>query len=260
LSPAFPPPRVIGHRGAAAYAPENTLAGFRLAHDMGVRWVEFDVQASRDGVPFLFHDARLERTTDGAGIACEKTAAALDKLDAGRWFAPKFRGERVPHLEAALDLLAALGMGANLEIKPAPGDGRRTVLAALPVLRGFDPARLVLSSFDEDALAVVAAEAPEIPRALLVKTVPPDWEARTNRFCGEALHVGDRGLTAAAIAEVARVMPVRVYTVNTRARARDLFGWGAAAVFTDCPDVIVSAIGQRTELPAVPRLAAEKGK
>ena len=215
------------------------------------------MQASRDGCPFLLHDVRLDRTTDGHGIAAHRSAAELVQLDAGAWFAPAFRGERVPCLAEALALLDGLGMGAVIEIKAEPGDGARTMRAALPAL---DPYRgrgaLVLSSFDEAALAVAMDEAPEIPRALIVKAVPPDWRARTGRLRCAALHADQRGLDARLIAEVAGHMPIRAYTVNAPGRAAALFDWGVGAVFTDCPDMLISALAVGAEPSA---LAGSRG-
>ncbi|MGH7088437.1 MAG: glycerophosphodiester phosphodiesterase family protein [Stellaceae bacterium] len=251
-------PRVIGHRGAAALAPENTLAGFRAAREAGADWVEFDVQASRDGAPFLLHDARLERTTDGEGTAAALSLAELVRLDAGRWFAPGFAGESVPRLEAALALIGTLGLGAIAEIKvAAPGDGPRIMQAALPALRNFDRSRLVVSSFDAAALALAVAAAPGIPRALLVKRLPRDWRSRIERLGCVALHIAERGLDAATATAVAEVVDCYIYTVNAPARARQLFAWGAHGVFTDRPDVILSAIGQDTDGPVVAGSAGE---
>jgi glycerophosphoryl diester phosphodiesterase len=241
---SLPPPRIIGHRGAAASAPENTLAGFRKARELGAAWVEFDVQATRDGCAILMHDARLERTTDGFGVVSDQSARDIERLDAGRWFGAKFRGEAVPRLDAALALLAELDMGAVIEVKARPGDGARTMRAVLAALReGTADADRILSSFDEDALALAALEAPEIPRALIVKTIPPDWHGRVARLGCGALHVGERGLAAQTVAAVAEHCSLRTYTVNTAARARTVFSWGAQAVFTDCPDVVISGLG-----------------
>ena len=119
-------PRVIGHRGAAACAPENTLAGFRKAKALGCRWVEFDVRLTADGRPVLLHDNRLERTTDGRGRVSALSLAAVRRHDAGRWFHSSFAGERVPTLEQALMLLAELGLGANVELKAARGNEAAT--------------------------------------------------------------------------------------------------------------------------------------
>lgn len=254
----LPPPRVIGHRGAAAHAPENTLAGFRAARALGARWVEFDVQATRDGHAILLHDARLERTTNGYGVATQRSLAEIERLDAGRWFGRTFAGEPVPRLEAALALLDDLGLGAIVEIKVEPGDGPRTMRAALAALGAADPARIVLSSFDEPALELAAAEAPRFSRALLFKTVPPDWRRRVARLGCAAVHVGERGLDTGTARALAACVPCRAYTVNKPDRARDLLAWGLGGVFTDCPDVILSAIGPLCERPAQGALAGEQ--
>src|SRR5579859_520454 len=92
-------PAVIGHRGAAASAPENTLAGLRRAHALGASWVEFDVQLSRDARCILLHDDTIDRTTSGRGKAAAMELDALRRVDAGAWFSPEFTGERIPTLE-----------------------------------------------------------------------------------------------------------------------------------------------------------------
>src|SRR5204863_4134011 len=114
-------PPIIGHRGAAAHAPENTLAGLRRAKALGCSWVEFDVRLTADNQPVLLHDNRLERTTDGRGRVSAMSLAAVRRHDAGQWFHSSFSGERVPTLEEALMLLAELGLGANVELKAARG-------------------------------------------------------------------------------------------------------------------------------------------
>ncbi len=79
-------PRIIGHRGAKASTPENTLAGIRRANDDGGKWVEFDVKLTKDSVPILMHDATLDRTTNGKGRVAEHALAQIRQLDAGSWF------------------------------------------------------------------------------------------------------------------------------------------------------------------------------
>ena len=97
---------VIGHRGAAARAPENTLAGLRCAKALGCTWVEFDVRLTADGAPVLCHDARLDRTTDCDGLVAAQALSAIRTCDAGIRFGPEFAGEPVPTLDAALALAA----------------------------------------------------------------------------------------------------------------------------------------------------------
>ena len=116
LCPPLAP--VIGHRGAAARAPENTLAGLRRAKDLGCSWVEFDVRLTGDGALVLCHDARLDRTTTGQGRVSAHRLSAIRCFDAGAWFAPEFAGGAVPTLEEALLVAAELGLSVNIEIRP----------------------------------------------------------------------------------------------------------------------------------------------
>lgn len=94
--------KVIGHRGAAGLAPENTFAGFDLALELGVDGIETDVQRTKDGKLVLFHDDRLDKTTNGTGVLQETSWEELQQLDAGVWFDAKYTGERIPLLVEAL--------------------------------------------------------------------------------------------------------------------------------------------------------------
>ncbi|HYD29527.1 MAG TPA: glycerophosphoryl diester phosphodiesterase [Azospirillaceae bacterium] len=240
-------PPVIGHRGAAAHAPENTLAGLRAAAAQGVRWVEVDVMLSRDRVPVLVHDDTVDRTTDGTGAIADLTFDALRRLDAGSWFAPTFTGERIPSLVEAVELATRLGLGLNLEIKPSPGRDAETAEVALATLRKVWPqgAPLLISSFELPCLEVAMRVAPDWPRGYLLWDPPDDWATQADRIAAATLAVEQARQTPDTIAaHIATGRPVLAYTVNDPARARDLFAWGIAAVFTDTP---------RDILPVAPR-------
>src|SRR5687767_2537589 len=112
----FDPP-VIAHRGASFYAPENTMAAFRKAAQLGVNWVEFDVVATKDGMPVVFHDDELNRTTNGVGMLSDYSHAYLQTLDAGSWFDARFAGETIPTLAQVLTFLAEMKLNANIELK-----------------------------------------------------------------------------------------------------------------------------------------------
>ncbi len=99
------PAEIIAHRGYSARAPENTLSAIEAAIDAGADAVEFDLHVTADGTPVLFHDATLERTTDGEGALRGRTLAQLRGLDAGSWFSPEFAGEPIPTLAEALGRL-----------------------------------------------------------------------------------------------------------------------------------------------------------
>jgi len=237
-------PAVIGHRGAAGYAPENTLASIQKAFDLGVRWVEFDVMLSGDDVPVLFHDDKLTRLTDGRGLTAETAFDDLKRLDAGRWFGPGFAGERIPTLVEAVALLADLGLGANVEIKPSEGRDAETGRIAAEVLSDIWPDTLpmpLISSFSPVVLRAFADAAPVFPRALLVFPIPDDWRRQLADLGCVALHAVSRRLRERRAREVITAgYDLRVFTVNNPERARQLFGWGVAGVFTDYPDRVLA--------------------
>lgn len=237
---------VIGHRGAAGRAPENTLAGLRKAHELGAGWVEFDVMLSRDGVPVLIHDETLRRTTDGRGRVPRHTAAELRLLDAGAWFAPEFAGERVPTLAEAVAVLLELGLHANVEIKPANGHEVATgeqVAHALSWLWPERGPRLLLSSFEREAVAAAQRVSPGIPRGLLAGALPSDWAPALQGLACTTLHLDQSRVTLATLQMLtAAGVPVLLYTVNDTARAQELLDAGARAVFTDLPDVLLAGL------------------
>ncbi len=235
-------PRIIGHRGAAASAPENTLAGIQRAHALGCRWVEVDAKLSFDNVALLMHDDRLERTTDGSGSVADRTLAELKRLDAGRWKGPEFRGEPIPTLVEAIELMARLGMGANIEIKSCPGrEGETGRRVALELRRSWPRGRgLLVSSFSPAALEAARAAAPELPRGLLVEVPPSDWPTTARRLGCISLNPWHEHAEPETI-ETARQLGLKlvVYTVNDPDRARALIGAGVDAVISDVPEKLL---------------------
>jgi glycerophosphoryl diester phosphodiesterase len=233
-------PPVIGHRGAAACAPENTLAGLRKAKALGCRWVEFDVRLTADSRPVLLHDDRLERTTNGRGRVSALTFAAVRRHDAGKWFHSSFAGERVPSLEEALMLLAELGLGANVELKAARGKEAATGAVVAELLaRSWraDPALLLISSFQRCALAAARDRAPHIARGILFRRVPKNWRNVAAGLGCVTIHADHQRLRPAVLAEIRRAgYPLVAYTVNDPERAKMLFDFGVKSVFSDVPD------------------------
>jgi glycerophosphoryl diester phosphodiesterase len=113
-------PILIAHRGGSLEAPENTMASFRHAIELGMRYVELDVQMSSDGELVVIHDETLDRTTNGHGAVAAYTLDELRKLDAGSHFDPNYAGEKIPTLREALELCTDAGVGVVVEIK-SPG-------------------------------------------------------------------------------------------------------------------------------------------
>ncbi|KWH25688.1 glycerophosphodiester phosphodiesterase [Burkholderia multivorans] len=239
----WPYPRVVAHRGGGTLAPENTLAALDEGARRGHRMVEFDAKLSADDVTFLLHDDTVERTSNGRGAAAGMRYAALASLDAGTWRDARFAGERMPTLEAAAARCIALGLAANVEIKPCPGrerdTGRRVAADAAAYWRGAAVPPL-LSSFSFEALREARETAPELPRGMLYETVPPDWHAQVVDALGcVSLHADHTRLDETQVRAIkAAGLRILVYTVNDLARARELVRWGVDAVCTDRIDLI----------------------
>ena len=239
-------PRLIVHRCGGALAPENTLAGLRKAAELGCRAVEFDVMLSADGTPVLIHDETLERTTNGHGRVDETSDAELARLDAGSRHGAQFAGEPVPSFGDAAELCQALGLWANVEIKPSSGHeaatGRRVALEARELWSGLPPP--LLSSFSAEALAAAREAAPELPRGLLVEAPPADWLRLLRRLDCISLHCSGRCLSPQLLGEArAAGVPLLAYTVNDPEDAGRLLRAGVAAVFTDRPDLMPPDFG-----------------
>jgi len=145
----FDPP-VIGHRGACAYAPENTMASFLKAAQLKLKWIEFDVMDSSDGVPVIFHDDYLDRTTNGKGLVNQYSFAYLQTLDAGKYFDPAFSCERIPSLLTVIEFLQDAKMSANIEIKTLPGHEEKLIQRVMKEMQPYMKAgnqQMLISGF-----------------------------------------------------------------------------------------------------------------
>lgn len=225
-------PKVVGHRGAAAYAPENTLESFREAKRRGASWVEIDVKLTSDSVPILMHDASLKRTTGVDRLVAETRAADLPR--------------DVPTFEAAIECFRELGLGCNVEIKPCEGREAETGRIAVETLRRCWPAALpapMLSSFKDASLAAALATAPEYARANLIDEIKDDWLARATAVQAIGINTSGKKLTAPQAVAIKKAGYIlSVYTINEGDVARALVGMGVDCVITDAPDVILQAL------------------
>ena len=157
---------VIAHRGHCVGAPEQTLAAYSIAVDLGAGMIEADLRFSRDGVPVMMHDADISRTTNGTGLVADLDWADLRKLDAGSWFAPRFISERIPRLDDLFDLAAYRGIALCIEAKGKGADNARTALyAAREVARRGRLDIDVVASFDHAALAAAVDAIPGLRTA-----------------------------------------------------------------------------------------------
>ena len=226
-------PKVIGHRGAAAYSPENTLDSFREARRRGATWVETDIKLTADGVPIVMHDESLKRTTGIDRLVAETPRAELPP--------------GVPTFEEAIACFGEEGLGCNVEIKPCPGREKETGRVVVETLRRCWPAPLpapVLSSFKDASLAAAYVAAPEFARALLIGQVGDDWRVRAEAVAAGGINTNGERLTAVRAVEIRKAgYTLSVYTIDDGDVAKALVGMGVDCIITDAPDVILAAIG-----------------
>jgi len=242
--PAFLP-KIIGHRGACGSAPENTLASIRRAIELGAKAVEFDATVSRDGHALVMHDFNVERCSDGEGPIVLKNLDEVSEIDAGGWFCPDFKGERIPLLRDALKLVAAHDIALNLEIKPTLGWEEPTARAAAKTLKEVwpDGAQILVSSMSTLALDVFHELMPDLSLGLIVYAVPENWLERLDRHNCLSLHCYKDFVTQDLVEAVhASGHLLHVFTVNDPVEAKALFALGVDAVFTDDPDRLSQVI------------------
>jgi glycerophosphoryl diester phosphodiesterase len=236
----WPYPRWTAHRGAGKLAPENTLAAFRLGAHHGYRMFECDVKLSADGVPFLMHDATLDRTTNGRGIGGDRPWSELSQLDAGAWHSRQFAGEPLCTLENLARFCLANGHFLNIEIKPTPGADRRTgeVVAGHAARLWHGAVPPLLTSFRVEALEAARDQSPQLPRGLLLDKPTSDW-IETALALGCKAVVCNHGLWDAATVAQARGAGLKClsYTVNEEWAADRLLDLSSDGIITDRVDL-----------------------
>jgi glycerophosphoryl diester phosphodiesterase len=234
----------IAHRGASAWAPENTVAAFDAALEVNCRAIEFDVRLTSDGVPVVIHDETLDRTTNGSGRVAETAWLDILRLDAGSWKQPRFAGARVPTLEEALQAICPAARPI-IELKVAVDP-----LMLINLLQRHRAVRdAVVMSFDLDILQTIRRE----NRDLMLFQIVEHWSSRTISDCRGSGCSGlvmrfDMWALDRAVA-VKKVLPhAWAYNVNDPGAAAACGAMGIDGVITDYPDLVrAQARGPSTE-------------
>ena len=251
---------VCGHRGSPREAPENTLASFEKAIASGADLVEFDVQLSQDGEALVIHDEKVDRTTDGRGEVRKLPAARIRELDAGSWFSPAFRGERVPTLDETLDLLRGRAVPlVELKVKKNHGtDAGARVVAALGRAGMLEDA--VVICHDVARAREVAGAAQRTPVALLTLT-KGQARAAQKQECVSGLDIYWKSISLRLLAEL-RARPgffLTPWTVNREKDQERLLGLGLECLITDAPGALRALVDrldlERMEHELLSRLA-----
>lgn len=236
----------VGHRGARAAAPENTLAAFRRAVELGADGVELDVMLSADGVPIVHHDFKLGRTNNGKGSVRKLTVAQLKRLDAGGWKDPGYAGERIPTLAEVFQTLdRQVVVNVELKINTPWATGLEEAVVS-EIKRSHMIDMVVVSSFDPFALLRVRDLAPTLPLGLLYE--PRQWPPLSRAWLRplvrpEALHPHHSMVTPRFVAWAKkRGYRINTWTVNEPDEMRRLIKLGVDAIISDTPDVLHQAL------------------
>lgn len=240
---------VIGHRGASGFAPENTLAAFRKALELGAGFIETDLQLSRDARLVALHDDTLERTTNGQGPVSSKTLEELRRLDAGSWFrpstheaAPHFSGEPIPTIEEVLAFGREQEIGLLLEIKATgPSGAEHAVVGALRAA-GEIPRSVVLS-FAPSVLRRIRELEPLVMTGFLYgDRMPSPVSTAVDLGARQLLPRTDR-VTPELVSEAhAHDLKVVAWTANTANDMQKLISAGVDGIITDYPDRLTALL------------------
>ncbi len=237
----IPNKRLIGHRGVAGLRPENTICSFRHAADLGLNWIEFDVQLTKDNIWVVIHDNTVDRTTNAHGLVSDFYAEQICSLEAGLWFEPPYPQQKVPTLFETLQLASKLGLYCNIEVKADGNDADqysayfiKFAQAHLDLLVN----KCLISSFDISCAKQLATALP-LPVALLTEEWQPNLieVVKENNFA--SLNCDVTSFNSAALHSLqAAHIPVYLYTVNDPATAQLWLKQGVQGLFTDRPDLL----------------------
>lgn len=237
--------KVIGHRGMAGTAPENTRAAFTSAAQAGIQWVEFDVTLTADHKAVVFHDPKVDRCSDGQGDLSQLALAQIRRMDIGSWFDPKFAGETILTLDQVLRLMKKLRLNFNLEIKVHPKLPVKPLVAQIVEgLKSHDlkNCNFLVSSFDPQALTLFCEQSEGWPIGFLMHQWSDLWQDYAKVLNPISVHCNHEILTPE------RVLSIReadcyslAYTVNDSERFNELTDMGVHAVFSDFPNELLKA-------------------
>jgi len=240
MYPPLPKPAVIAHRGASAHAPENTLAAFELALKQGADAIEMDVDLCQDGHLIVIHDRSVDRTTESSGFVSDMPLSALKELDAGSHFDIAFRGESIPTLDEAFELIGKRAV-INIELKRSAAPVERLAeKVAISILRHGLLGSVIVSSFYPLLLRSLRKILPDVALGLL--TLRGFKGAMLRSRLGaivaphHALHPDFRDVTPWLVKQVQRAgRRLNAYTVNAPSDIVWLINLGIDGIITDDP-------------------------
>ena len=237
-------PLIIAHRGASAYAPENTIAAFIKALEMGAGGIELDVQLSRDGYPVVIHDERIDRISDGSGWVKDKTLKELQTLDFGSWFSPFYQGETIPTLEQVMEILAEWDILLNIELKNGPVFYPGIEEKVISLVKRFQMEdRVIISSFNHYSIVEVKKIAENIKIApVYMAGLYKPWNY-AKELNAAAVHPYVYGLMPEIIKGCKENgIDINTFTVDEPEDIKRLAAAGVDGIITNVPDVALSIV------------------
>lgn len=229
-------PWVIGHRGAPGHAPENTIASFRRAVELGAAFIETDLRLSHDAQFVCMHDPTVDRTTNGKGLVRELTLAELRELDAGSWYGSQFVGERVPSIDEILTFARTADVVAYLEVKIDDAWGvHHALVSALRAAK--EAARAMIISFDATFLENVRKLDTTLLTGFLYEQPMDDAIEKAQRIgARQILPRADLATPELVAAAHAADLQVATWTVDDPKRMRELISADVNGIMTNYPD------------------------
>lgn len=235
---------VVGHRGAAGHAPENTVLSFEKAAALGAHAFECDLRLTADGEVVVMHDAIVDRVTNGSGLVSRYSLVDLRRLDAGGWFGEQYAGQPVPTLDEVLATSQATGMDVVLEIKGEPEPARSLVERTVRAVLDFGWAdRTAIISFHHPCLGWVREITDAIATGILFGHGTPEPVAEAKRFGANSIRPHHARVTQHLAEQVhAAGLCLHTWTVNDGGQAVELARMGVDSIGTDYPDRIGAAL------------------
>jgi glycerophosphoryl diester phosphodiesterase len=236
--------KIFAHRGASGYAPENTMSAFEKAVEMGVHGIEMDIHLTKDGKLTVTHDPEMGRTIPAKGLLRDYTLKELQTFDCGSWFAPEFKGERVPELKDLLHLIKKRDLILNIEIKMgAPYyPGLEEKLAEELAHWDMDD-KIIISSFNHYSLLLMEKLRPSISRGFLTASLLIESWNYVKQHRGKALHPDFHCVTKEMIEGCHKKgLAINTYTVNDPADGKRLIALGTDSLISNYPDLMLNLL------------------
>lgn len=229
---------IIAHRGASKVAPENTMLAFKIAYQLGIESIETDVHLTKDHVPVLIHDDRVERTTNGIGYVKDFSLQQLKQLDAGSWFSPNFPNTSIVTLEEFLTWAQSKPFHLNIELKNNKIDDTRLESIVLDMITYFHlHEKTTISTFNPHSIKRMATLEKPPNLALLTSRRRRNLCTYATNLGAQALHIKYRLLNKRLVRECRKKgIPLRVFTVNKLNHMMRCFQLGCHGIFTDNPE------------------------